>query len=71
MIRYSIGEVKAIYRCYDDAYVYGICWEDKFLKWHEIFEPFLIAEMRADFSRAFRLFGKDWKRMCEYLNEGG
>ena len=66
--RYTVGEVKAIARCYEEAYENGIYWSDKKGRDHHILDPFRIAEMRADYSRALLKVGRNYKRITDLLN---
>lgn len=66
--RYTMGEVKAIARCYEEAYENGIWWTSRDGRDHHITNLLRIAEMRADFDRARKTVGKNYERITRFLN---
>jgi len=68
LYRYTIKTVKAIARNYEEAYERGFYLEDYHGLVHRITDPFRIAEFRADYDMARRAVGKNYERICDYLN---
>jgi hypothetical protein len=68
--RYSIPELKAIAKQYEQAYSTGFYWYDPYLGNMKVGNTFRIAEMRVDFMRAFKKCGLDYEKMKKMLNGG-